>query len=427
MSDACGFRLAWHDISPYLDGVYLAVNALPDVYLVYDAHSCGYQKAEKIAGNHDLLSDLVRWDRMNRVVRTDLDSREYVMGSDDKFSKKVLQVWRRYAPSAILMVRSPVVITQGHDPRPVLKDLAAKIDAPLLLVPDRQRAPDHLAGYLSALEQVLPAVDFGSARRPDSVAIVGHLFDRHEGDQRGNAAELRRLVELAGGVPGPIFLDGRPLAAYRDAPSPSVVVDLAEGWCGGEDLAVRCEARHLRLPLPMGVEGTSAWVRALAAALDAEPEDIETEGVGPLVRDLEWILPKLLGARAMVFADHQLIGPLVETLRELGVLVTAIGCSTGPDRIPAVGPLSKIPLAPSGTGALTAFVAEARRTGDLHVVVGNGFVRQLVARSGVPFVELGYPSPTQHFLQEAPFLGYHGVRVLVERMLNALATAPREV
>lgn len=420
------FRAAWHDIAPYLDGVYLAVNALPDTVLVYDAHSCGYQKAEKIAGNHDLLSDLVRWDRMNRVVRTDLDSKEYVMGSEDKLSKKILQVWRHFAPAAILVVRSPIVITQGHDARPVIKDLASKVGAPLLLVPDRQRAPDHIAGYLSALEQVLSAVELRGDPVQRSVTITGHLFDRHEGDQRGNAAELRRLVGLAGGVPGPVFLDGRPLAEYRDESPPAVVVDLAPDWRGGEDLASRHHATHLRLPVPVGMAATTAWVRSLAEALGTEPTDPDEQELGPLARDLEWILPRhLFGIRAMVFADHLHLEPLVAFLQELGVRVTAIGSTTGPARIPRDGPLSKIPQAPSETAALTEFVTEAARVGDLDLVIGNGFIRQLVAPAGVACVELGYPSATWHALHEAPFLGYRGVRVLVERMINALSAAPR--
>ncbi len=421
------FRPAWHDISPYLDGVYLAVNALPDTWLVYDAHSCGYQKAEKIAGNHDLLSDLVRWDRMNRVVRTDLDSREYVMGSEDKLSKKILQVWTRYGPTAIVVVRSPVVITQGHDARPVLKDLSKKVGAPLLLVPDKQRAPDHVAGYLAALEQILGAVTCDGPPVPRSVAVVGHLFDRHEGDQRGNAAELRRLVTLAGGVPGPVLLDGRPLAAYAGAPPPSVVVDLGTDWRGGADLAAPHGATHLPLPLPLGIDGTTAWVRALSAALGVESPGLDADEIGPLARDLEWVLPRHLhGARAMVFADHQLLGPLVAFLREVGVRVTGIGCTTGPARVPGDLPPG-LPHAPPGTDALTALVTEARGNGDLDVVIGNGFIRQLVAPAGVPVVELGYPSPTHHALHDAPFLGYRGVRVLTERLINALATAPREV
>ena len=67
-------RLPVSYLAPYLDGVYLAINALPGAYLVYDAHNCGYHKAERIAGSHDLFSDLLRWDRTHRVVRTDLDA-----------------------------------------------------------------------------------------------------------------------------------------------------------------------------------------------------------------------------------------------------------------------------------------------------------------------------------------------------------------
>ncbi len=98
------------------------------------------------------------------------------------------------------------------------------------------------------------------------------------------------------------------------------------------------------------------------------------------------------------------------------------GPGAGPRRPPP-----GLPHAPPGTDALTALVTEARGNGDLDVVIGNGFIRQLVAPAGVPVVELGYPSPTHHALHDAPFLGYRGVRVLTERLINALATAPREV
>ena len=109
------FTIPFNFAAPYLDGVYLAVNAVPDAYLVYDAHDCGYYKAEKIAGNHDLFSNLLRWDQANRIMRTNVEMSDYIMGGDDKLSKKLLQVGRRHSPKIIFLARSSTVVAAGHD------------------------------------------------------------------------------------------------------------------------------------------------------------------------------------------------------------------------------------------------------------------------------------------------------------------------
>lgn len=57
---------------PYLHGVYLAVNAIPDACLLVDAPACAFQKAEQIFGTHDLMSDLLDADSRHRVVHTSL-------------------------------------------------------------------------------------------------------------------------------------------------------------------------------------------------------------------------------------------------------------------------------------------------------------------------------------------------------------------
>ena len=66
---------------------------------------------------------------------------------------------------------------------------------------------------------------------------------------------------------------------------------------------------------------------------------------------------------------------------------------------------------------------------DDHLVAGGEDLggledaRRLVADLQIPFVELGFPSVTHHVLRPAPFVGFDGVRVLVERMLEALELA----
>jgi nitrogenase molybdenum-iron protein alpha/beta subunit len=424
-SPSAEFHVPYDYLSPYLDGVYLAINALPGTYLVHDAHDCGTHKASKIAGGHDLGSDLLRWDGLHRIARTGLDSREYVMGSDDKLSMKLAQVVERHHPDAVFVVRSSVVVFAGHDARPVVQDAARKTDVPIILLPDRSVARDYLSGYFDTVESLLGRVRLdGSGER--GVALAGYVFDRNEGDHHGNLAELERMVQALGLPLGPVFLGGQRYAALNAAAPPAVVVDLAEPWSGATKLAARFGAAHCPLGLPLGIDATEAWLRGLAAAVGGEAlaEGFIDRELSALVPELEWIVPRAFQGRGVLpFADRLLLPPLTAMLEELDWNVVARGLTSGdysgvPGSAASCEPGPAEP--PRFTDELLDFVADHRRRGELSLVIGNSFLHRLLLPVGVPFVEFGFPSVTHHVLHPAPFLGFHGVRVWVERMLEAL-------
>ena len=71
--------------------------------------------------------------------------------------------------------------------------------------------------------------------------------------------------------------------------------------------------------------------------------------------------------------------------------------------------------------ALLDRLATLRARGELALVIGNSFVRQLLAPLDVPCVDFGYPCNFHHVLVEAPTLGFAGVRTWAQRLLNTLA------
>ncbi|MDI7267272.1 MAG: nitrogenase component 1 [Myxococcota bacterium] len=429
------FGIPYDFSAPYLDGVYLAVNAIPDAYLIHDAHDCGYYNAERIAAGHDLLSSLMRWEQLNRVVRTNLDSPDYIMGGGDKLSKKLLQVGERYRPAIMFVARSNVVIATGHDATPVIRDLERKLGIPLVLIPDRNVEKDFIAGYLDALTGLfshLPSRSRRDDRRSGRrVAVAGYVFDRNEGDQRGNVQEIRRLLEGIGAEPGPFFLDGAAFARLSGFPVPGTVVDLASGWDGARTLAERWGAGYLPTALPVGLEGTAEWLMSVAGHLGLEDQArkfVDGE-VGELAPMLQWLLPRYFSGRGvLVFADRLLLPPLVRFLEDLGMLVAGAGCtSAGGGGRAADAPLPGNPRqVPRRMADLRRFVGDARHAGEVDLIIGNSIIRQVARGSGVPFVELGYPSNFHHVLFPSPYLGFSGVRVLVQRMINAMERPAEE-
>jgi nitrogenase molybdenum-iron protein alpha/beta subunit len=253
--------------------------------------------------------------------------------------------------------------------------------------------------------------------RAKRVALVGYLFDRNEGDHQGNVAELKRLLTAFGVKTSTVLLDGTPFEKLKRLPVPDLIVDLAGDWDGGRRLAREYGTGYLACGLPVGLEGTAAWIRRIAKALDlTKPaEKLVDRELSALVPRLQWLLPRFFqGRSALVFADRLRVGPLARFLEELGMVITGVGCtSTGSDELPW-------PQVPLQIPALRNFLAEAEVSGRADLIVGNSVIRQVARDFRVPFVELGYPSNFHHCLHPAPFLGYTGARVLVERMINAI-------
>jgi nitrogenase molybdenum-iron protein alpha/beta subunit len=425
--DSSGLLVGYDFLAPYLDGVYLAVNAIEDAYLVYDAHDCGYTKAEKIAGNHDLLSSLMRWDQVDRIVRTNIESREFIMGSDDRLSMKLRQVAERYCPGVIFVARSNVMIFTGHDSSLVLDDLGREIPVPLVRIPEKNADQDHLTGYLDAVDGILSLMEPCSAPRGENrVLLAGYVFDRCEGDHQGNLAEFDRMLRAVGAEPGAVLLDGGPVANLLGSEPPDLVVDMAAGWEGASRFAERAGAAYLQAGLPLGLEGTAAWLRGVAQSLDlgAQAGEFIDGELSRLARRLQWILPLFfLGRSVVVFADRFWLGPLCDHLQELGFNVRAAGSTSAPARpedqtVPLPEGVTRVPRK---VPDLLDFMSDLRNKGEADLVIGNSFLHQVLIGHGIPFVEMGYPSNFHHVLHPSPTLGFSGVEVLAERMVNALS------
>lgn len=425
-----GYSVPLSFASPYMDGVYLAVNAVPDSYLIYDAHDCGYYKAEKIAPNHDLFSDLLRWESIHRVVRTNLDSPDYIFGKGEKLSKKLLQIGERYRPKIVFVARHHVVIAAGHDAGPVIRDLQEKLGIPLVLIPDSNIDKDFVTGYLDALAglmEVLPVEPSTSGKFPrKAMAIAGYLFDRNEGDHRGNIEEFQRLCAAMGVDAGPILLSGASFSDLASRGVPHLVLDCADGWDGAKKYASRCGAQYLSSPVPVGLAGTTDWILQMGKMLGLEgaAQKLIDKELGELTPMLQWLIPRYFaGMSVILFADRLLLRPLMAFLNELGMEVVGAGLTSEAFGQPVkeedetIAGLPKIPLR---IQAVRGFISRLKRERQADLIIGNSIIRQVTRDLGVPFLELGYPSHFHHCLHSSPFVGYQGVRVLSERIINVL-------
>ncbi len=170
---------------------------------------------------------------------------------------------------------------------------------------------------LAALVPILPR----AAAAERSLLVVGALAEVVE-DQ------LSRLLTAMG--VGPVrFLPPRSAVDLPEI-GPDTVFLLAQPFLA--DTARALEARGatwLPAPFPLGVEGTTAWLRAAATAWNV-PDSRFQSVVGPAQERARIALAKhrseLAGKRVFLFPDSQLEIPLARFLsRELGMALDEVG------------------------------------------------------------------------------------------------------
>jgi light-independent protochlorophyllide reductase subunit N len=170
---------------------------------------------------------------------------------------------------------------------------------------------------LAALVAELPREPPDAER---SLLVVGALAEAVE-DQ------LQRLLRELGFPP--VFLPPR-RASDLPAVGPRASFLLAQPFLA--DTARALEKRGAKLltaPFPLGCEGTTAWLRAAAAAFAVDPKRFEAVTAAPRERARLALAPyrkALSGRRIFLFPDSQLEVPLARFLsRELGMVLVEVG------------------------------------------------------------------------------------------------------
>ena len=168
---------------------------------------------------------------------------------------------------------------------------------------------------LSAMVPVLPATQ---ARE---LVLVGALPDVVEQQALG-------LLDALG--IGPVRVLPAPRAADDFGIGGETVFALTQPFLGDTHAElVRRGARHIPAPFPFGEEGTTAWLRAVAAEFGVDAETFERVTAAPRARARKAVAQAaevLAGKSVFFFPDSQLEIPLARFLtRECGMSAVEVG------------------------------------------------------------------------------------------------------
>ena len=410
---------------PYLQGAYLALNAIPDAYFLGDGPSCIFAKAEHIHGRHDLFSSLLSCDSRHRAQHTGVNVFTIAGDCEGKIAQALRTVAGYPGCGAVFMGSMPMCSIVGTDYERITRETLAGCAKPHFVMPRRSAVSgDWLDGYAGMLEVMAQGMDLASAKpEPGRVALVGYLMDRNEGDHLGNLKELSRMLGALDLEPASIWLSGRPYEDLREVRRASAVVSLPHGRQAARILARRLGVKLVEAELPFGLEASRRFLEQLGREFGREERarDFIAAELDAVAPRLEWTVPHaFLGRRFALGIDPHYAPGFVEMLEGLGGIVSSLVLDAGPHHLPeaqrrALGERPECLFEPLPDELRAAWGED--RAGKSDLFVANGFVFRQIHR-GLKWMEFGFPSECTHYLAEEPFLGFRGALCLLSRMAN---------
>ncbi|MFA6317776.1 MAG: nitrogenase component 1 [Elusimicrobiota bacterium] len=379
---------------PFLNGVYIAVDAVPGAFLVVDGPYCVFTKAEMQYGHNlacRLIPPLGRAAVVHTAARTGME--EVTSLSSDRVPA-VAEVFRRvcaYPEAEVVFAASFDFHELLNFPLAETARAAGKASGRLVCpLPPSSLSGSWLDGYAAACAALAREVPLARGRgRKDTVGVVGYLFDRDEPDHRGNLAELRRLFSGLGLKLAPVWLSGSGLSRLAAIESASLIVSLPYGRSAARTLGRRLKARVVEAGLPLGLTATEDFVRTVASAAGwsrGVDRFLEREAASAVRDTREHVTRVICGRTAvLLLPDPHLARALAGLAEDLGLRTAAAGT---PD--------------PETEGA--PLLIGPRRRG-----AGPGIV-----------ISFGYPNYEDHPVVARPFLGYAGFRSLVETLTERI-------
>ncbi|OGR47835.1 MAG: hypothetical protein A2X40_04110 [Elusimicrobia bacterium GWC2_65_9] len=296
---------------PYLLGVYAAVNAIRDAYLLVDGPQCISFKAEHLSGKHDWRSTLLDPSGFHRIVMTGTTWDTIMFNREHRIANLLDRVVQR--PDAGLVMVSSLTMCglAGIQYDRLIKPLRKKTSTPFLEIRCDSLDQDWLDGYAAVWEGISRNVEIQPGKRKrNAVVLVGHLMDRNEGDQIGNLAELDRMLKALSLDLVAAWPSGGRYGDLAQARQASAVVSLPYARQAASLLARRLQVPLIETELPFGLESSARWVRAVAAPLRrgaAAERFIEAE-LHRAVPALEWAAPQVfLNRRLLYLGDPHLL------------------------------------------------------------------------------------------------------------------------
>lgn len=410
---------------PRILGAYLAVNAMPDTWMLVDSADCATLRAEIVQDNHDWLATLITEDGHYRIASTGVCPHTIVLDRRAMLAEQ-FEVVGREGGSFMFIYPAPVTVLVGVDYRSILASIEIPEETTALVVDAVESVGNWVAGYSHMMELVarhLP-LEAKAKPRPGTVALVGYLWDRNEADHEASVAELGSLLAGMGLEVTSVWLSGCATAELRRVAEAETILALPHGRRAARILGERTGVRVLDVDLPVGLDATVAWVESLRGALAlpaAATVAMELAAGRSYRRASKAVMRHMVNRTFAICTETVLAAKVAAMVAELGGEVKLLATAGEPlaeTELDLAETVLENPTMDQVSAALREVAGEAQ---GWPVLIGTERALSAAAPGQFAVVPLGFQAGGTHHLFPAPFVGFGGALSLLDRIGNAIA------
>lgn len=409
-------------------GVYLACHGIPDsIVVLHKGTGCKMK-----GGLH--LPDMMR-ESFSQVCWTEVSGVDIVSDSHSMIEDTILTNYERRSPGCIAVATSSVIDMTGFDMRAAVDEIRKKVNCPLIYIPTPGYEGDMYDGYAEFTREFLKHVDWSVKPEEGVVNVMGNVFERYEMEQTANVNEMRRLLAGIGLKAQAVFFSGQRTESLLNAGKGTMNIALPYYGKMTETLEKDTGRKSVSTDLPVGISGTTNWLRKVSEAYGIESSKVEqvitaeTRKINPLV---EMAKRHISDIKVTIIQPAPFAAACAALTLELGMKIDKValmGESHGGKeeffeslfRFCGVDRSREIDVYEYANWYDIERILEVS---EKDYMISTLLISPSIEKSEKNVrkysnVETGYPSHSKHFTYALPYYGYNGVVVMAQRILDA--------
>jgi len=408
-----------------LFGAYATVSGVRNAFPLF--HSpCGCQYYIRVC--------MLLHDGIDPVILTsDLSQEEIVFGGEERLLQAILACDKAYNPELIFVLSSCAPSLVGDDIEAVAENAAEMVRGDVLAVDCAGFQGDQVSGFKDVLLKLLSTyAQEGLEVRKNVVNIIG-IIPGYDYRWRCDILSLTEMLDLAGIKVNAVLGGNLTIDQIKTVSSAELNIVLSD--IRGLEVAEYLEKRfgtpfiHPKY-LPIGMQSTREWLTTIAQhTSDFKRKAIRLkleESVAPFeYADLALTTTYTVDTRvAIVTEPHRAISLARYLVQDIGVklavlCVTESNSDTGPFLTTYLEELGqkdcKLLLTPD-------YFLLDKILKDLKpdIIYGSSMERAAAVEIGASLIPIGYPTYDEQIMTDRPYMGFSGISVLMEDLVNAI-------
>ena len=378
-------------------------------------------KLHTLLNQHNLTGDVHR-----RVVCTKISEHDLVLDPGEVLLDSVQDIVERNKAHLAVITAASFVEVAGIDWDHILTHLRKKIRIPLVYVQAPDFSGDLFRGYAAAVD-ALAGYFTGEARQKNPPAgrvnILGYVLDRPGYEHVGNLHEMWRCLAALSLHPNLALLDGGPARRLFTINDAELNIALPGGVKAAETLKDASGTAYLPTGLPMGIEGTKAWIRQIADHTSQGPrgEELIAREEGKVRMMIRQAGEPLVGRRVALFADRAKLEGLLNLCADLKLAPVLAGVLDGTESDDLDTRDWDIEIMPRpGRKTVRNWLKHAAAGREIDLVIGTAAEVNAARQYSLPALEFGFPCIGFQALYPTPYMGFGGTAVMTSRIREAI-------